>query len=407
MSLAPDHSVAAAWAKGDLESLVRQDLYRRLETLESPQGPVVTVNGRRLINFSSNDYLGLANEPTLAAAAAEALRAHGVGSGASRLTAGDTRAHRALERELAQWHGTQSAVLFGSGYAANIGAITALVGEGDVVFSDALNHASIIDGCRLSRARVVVYPHREVAALRALMAQHQGRRQLVVTDSVFSMEGDLAPLQELAQLCTERQAALMVDEAHGSGVLGDTGAGACEALGVHPDVRMGTLGKALGAFGAYVAGSSAVCELLINKARSLVFSTSLPAAVCAAALEAVRLLRADQSRRLKLQRHIDRFAAALRRPHHQGPIFSVVLGEPAQALAASQALYEAGVWVKAIRPPTVPVGTSRLRFSLSAAHTKEHIDVALEALAQLSLMPVPSGRAHAKAPAALDARAEL
>ncbi len=373
-----------AWAAEALETLEAQGLRRTLEPLESPQGAVVRVGGRELVNFSSNDYLGLANDGAVVAAAQAALARHGTGAGASRLIVGDSRAHRALERALAGFERTEAALVFSSGYAANLGVLSALAGPADVVFSDALNHASLIDGCRLARAQVVVYPHRDVAALEALVARHPGRRRLVVTDAVFSMDGDRAPLGALRALCDAQGLALMVDEAHATGVLGPTGAGLCELEGVRADVLMGTLSKALGGVGAYVAGSAAQRELLVNAARSFVFSTALPPAVCAAAETALAVVREDGARRERLWGNIRAFAAGLRalglEAQEDSAVFAVVLGTPERALAAAAALREEGLLVKAIRPPTVPPGTSRLRFALSAAHTQAQVAHAVEAL---------------------------
>ncbi len=382
---------AERWAREELSGLARNGLLRELEPLQSPQGPEVVIAGRTLVNFSSNDYLGLAAEPALAQAAQRALERHGVGSGASRLVVGDTLAHRSLERALAEFEGAEAALLFNSGYAANLGAVAGLCGKQDVVFSDALNHASLVDGCRLSRAQVVIYPHADARALEQLLRAHPGRRQLVVTDAVFSMDGDLAPLPELVAACQRHGAALLVDEAHATGVLGPRGAGLCAALGLtrEVDLRMGTLSKALGCYGAYVAGPAAVLQLLVQRARPLVFSTSLPPALCAAAEAALQLCAQEPARRERLARHIQTFARGLRAlgfpAQGTSAIFPVVLGSPEAALDASRALRERGLLVKAIRPPTVPPGTSRLRFALSAAHTDEHLALALEALAALEV----------------------
>nr|WP_216618432.1 8-amino-7-oxononanoate synthase [Corallococcus carmarthensis] len=378
-----------------MEALSAKGLRRALEPLDSPQGAEVRVGDERLVNFSSNDYLGLAASPAVRAAAASALERYGVGTGASRLVVGDMVPHQRLEARLARFERAEAVRLFNSGYAANTGILPALVGPGDAVFSDALNHASLVDGCRLSRARVVVYPHADVAALTRALAETPGRRKLVVTDSVFSMDGDVAPLRELVAACEAHGAALMVDEAHATGVLGARGAGLCEALGVEGrvDLRMGTLSKALGGMGAYVATSRAVADLLVSRARPFVYSTALPAALCAAAECAVDLVEHDPAPRERLWGHIHRFTGGLRAlglpAEPRSAIFPVILGEPARALDAAKRLREAGLLVKAIRPPTVPEGTSRLRFCLSAAHTTGHIDLALEALRRVGVSRGP------------------
>ncbi|GMU63507.1 MAG: 8-amino-7-oxononanoate synthase [Myxococcaceae bacterium] len=395
---------ADAWARDELCVLEAKGLKRHLEPLESPQGPRIRVGGREYVNFSSNDYLGLANDEQVKEAAREAVLRHGVGSGASRLIVGDTTAHQSLERAVADFEGAEAALLFNSGYAANVGVLSALLGPGDVVFSDALNHASLIDGCRLAKATVVVYPHRDVAALEALVATHPGRRRLVATDAVFSMDGDRAPLQGLSALCRREGLGLLVDEAHATGVIGARGAGLCEALGVTPDVLMGTLSKGLGCVGAYVAGSAALRELLFNKSRSLVFSTAIPPAMCAAAEAALSRVRTDPSLRGGLWRNISALATGLRGlgvpAHEDSAIFSVVLGEPERAVEASRRLRARGLLVKPIRPPTVPVGTSRLRIALSAGHSLEDLDRLLGALSEVvCLAPIGGeGRGEEKSP---------
>jgi 8-amino-7-oxononanoate synthase len=383
--------IASAWAREELEALAARGLRRFLEPLESPQGALVRVGGETLINFSSNDYLGLATSPALRAAAIAALEHQGVGTGASRVVVGDTAAHQRLEARLAAFERSEAVLLFNTGFAANTGTIPALVGSGDAVFSDALNHASLVDGCRLSRARTVVYPHADPEALARALAETPARRKLVVTDTVFSMDGDVAPLRELLAACREHGAALMVDEAHATGVLGIRGAGLCEELGLEAevDVRVGTLSKALGCLGGYVATSRAVADLLLNRARPFVFSTSLPAALCAAAEAAVEVVEKDDVVRERLWRNIRRFAKGLRAlglpAEPRSAIFPVILGEPDAALDAARRCRERGLLVKAIRPPTVPEGTSRLRFCLSAAHTEGHLDLALEVLRQLGV----------------------
>lgn len=378
-------TLADAWARESLAPLEQGSLKRVLEPLSTPQGAHVVIAGQRLINFSSNDYLGLANDADVIEAGRAALQQHGAGAGASRLVTGDSEAHRALEQALAQFEGTEAALLFNSGYAANVGVLAALLGPGDAIFSDELNHASLIDGCRLSRAQVFVYRHRDLEHLEALLRAHPARRRLVVTDSVFSMDGDRAPLRALRALCDRHGAALMLDEAHATGVLGAHGRGLTELEGVEPDLKMATLSKALGCFGAFVACSAAVRELLINRARSLVFSTALPPAVCAMALTALQKAQQPELR-AALHANIDRVATALgQRP--DSAIFSVVLGAPEAALAASARLREAGLLVKPIRPPTVPEGTSRLRIALSAAHREADVSALLR---ELRSSPQPS-----------------
>jgi len=373
-------------ARADLLALQERGLLRALEPLRSPPGAEVEVRpGERLINFSSNDYLGLAADPRIVQALADGARAWGAGAGASRLVCGDFLPQHELEQELARFEGSEAAVLFGSGYAANCGILPSLAGPEDLILSDALNHASIIDGCRLSRARVEVFPHLDLGAVERLL-RTPARRKLVVTDAVFSMDGDRAALPELAAVCARAGAILVVDEAHATGVIGPHGAGLCAEQGVSADLRMGTLSKSFGIAGAYVASSRAVCELLVNRARPLIFSTALPPALACAALTALRILAGPEGdeRRACLWSSVQRFAAGLRSlgiaARDDSPIFPVVLGSPERAVAAAARLRSEGILAKAIRPPTVPPGTSRLRFALSAAHTQAHIDAALSAL---------------------------
>lgn len=377
-------SIAERWAKAELTALESQGLLRSLESLESRQGARVRIDGRSFVNFTSNDYLGLCGDERLVVAAKEALDRYGTGSGASRLLAGGSEVHDALENQLAEWAGAESAVLFNTGYAANLGILQTLAGPADEIFSDALNHASIIDGCRLSRATVSIYPHGDVDVLDARMRRSTARRKIVVTDSLFSMDGDWAPLEAIVALCEAHGAVLVVDEAHALGVFKD---GLASHLGLAPriDVRVGTLGKALGVSGAFAVGSRAVMELLINRARSLVFSTVFPTSMAAAALEAVRLVQRDDSMRLRAWANIEHFAAGLNRIGYsagtQSAIFPVVLGDADTAVRASNFLRQRGLLVKPIRPPTVPAGTSRLRFTVTAAHEPSELDSALAALA--------------------------
>jgi len=372
---------ALAWIDRELEALETKGLRRVLEPLDGPQGAVVEVGGRRLVNLCSNDYLGLASDPRLVAAAVEATRREGAGAGAARLVAGDLPVHGALERRLAAFKGTEAALLFSSGYHANAGVLAALADREDAIFSDRLNHASIVDGCRLSLAKTHRYPHRDLGALSRLLAGTRARRKLVVTDAVFGMDGDAAPLAAIADLCEQHGAMLYVDEAHATGILGPSGSGWAEAEGVtgRVDVLMGTLGKALGSFGAFVAGSRPLADWLTSRARTFVFTTALPPAACGAALAALDVVAAEPERRARLRALAARMKAGLEALGFDvaavvAPIFPVVLREEALALEASRRMRERGWFVRAIRPPTVPQGTSRLRVSLTAAHTEDQVD---------------------------------
>jgi len=373
-------------ARAELDALRTRGLLRSLEPLRSPPGSEIELRpGERLINFSSNDYLGLASDARIAEALAVGTRTWGAGAGASRLVCGDFLPQHELEAELARFASSEAALLFGSGYAANCGILPSFAGPEDLILSDALNHASIIDGCRLSRARVEVYPHGDVGAVeKALRAP--ARRKIVVTDAVFSMDGDRAPLRELAALCSAAGALLIVDEAHATGVIGPRGAGLAAELGVAADVRMATLSKAFGVAGAYVAASRAVCDLLLNRARPLIFSTALPPALACAARASLEILAGSEgdARRSRLWSNVRRFAAGLREAglpaREDSAIFPVVTGTPDRALAMAAHLRELGILAKPIRPPTVPQGTSRIRFAVTSAHTVDHIDRAIATL---------------------------
>lgn len=374
-----------------LEELRDRGLHRRLRLIETPQGPRVSLDGRPVLLLCSNNYLGLADDPLLLAAARAAMETDGFGAGASRLIVGNLAPHRALEARIAAWKGTEAALLFNTGYQANVGLVSALAGPEDTVFSDALNHASLIDGCRLSRARVAVYRHRDVDDLvRLLRAEPARRRRLIVTDSVFSMDGDHAPLADLVAVARTHDALLAVDEAHAVGVLGPGAAGL--AAGLDVDVQMGTLGKALGTFGAYVAARRPIVDLLANRARSFVFTTALPVPVVAAAHAAIDWLDtpAGRARRERLWQLAARFRdrlLALGYPAPAAPSHIVPLqvkdGDPRRAMEVSDALLAAGVYAQGIRPPTVPPKTARIRFALMATHTDAQLDRALDALAAL------------------------
>jgi 8-amino-7-oxononanoate synthase len=371
----------------ELEQLKQQALYRQLRVIGSEHGARVGYQGRSLLMLSSNNYLGLASHPALKRAAIAAIERFGTGAGASRLIAGNLEPICDLEERLAAFKGTEAALVFGSGYLANIGTIPAIAGPGDVILSDELNHASLIDGCRLSRATVMVYRHCDPDHLRAMLTRARGaRRRIIVSDSVFSMDGDVAPLAEIVELARRHEAAVMIDEAHAVGVMGPGGAGLAAALGLERevDVQMGTLSKALGSYGAYVAGSRALIDLLINRARSFVFTTGLPPASAAAAAAALDLIAAEPER---VKRLWDNgcylrqalVAAGFNLGASATPILPLIVGEAQPAMELAAAMLRRNVFVIAIRPPTVPAGTARLRVTPTADHTRADLDEALAA----------------------------
>jgi 8-amino-7-oxononanoate synthase len=340
------------------------------------------------LNFCSNDYLGLANHPEVKKAFIAAIEKYGVGSGSAHLICGHSMAHHALEEDLAEFTGRDKALLFSTGYMANLGVISALMGQGDGVFEDRLNHASLLDGGLLSGARFKRYRHADVDHLAITLKKTAAVNRLVVTDGVFSMDGDVAPLQELAAIAAEQNAWLMLDDAHGLGVLGSQGGGTAEFLALSQQqvpVLMGTLGKGLGTFGAFVAGSELLIETLIQKARTYIYTTALPPAVAAATRVSLKLVREDVWRREKLQVLRRRFCQGakqlgLQLSKSQTAIQAVLIGDNHKALACSTSLLKSGILVSAIRPPTVPVGTARLRVTFSAMHEPEHVDRLLEGL---------------------------
>jgi 8-amino-7-oxononanoate synthase len=370
-----------------LQELERLGLSRRLRLVSGPQGPTVLLDGKPVLLLCSNNYLGLADHPRVREAAAEAAMRWGVGAGASRLVSGTMTIHRRLEERLAAFERSEACLLFGSGYLANIGVIAALAGPGDTVFSDELNHASIVDGCRLSRAQVVVYRHGDPEHLEWSLRRHgprrDGQRALIATDSVFSMDGNLAPLAEIVELAGIYGARVLVDEAHATGNLGPEGRGALAAAGLEGevDVVIGTLGKALGSYGAYVCASGEMIRYLINTARSLIFSTAPPPPAIAGALAALELLqeRPHRVQRLRSNARVLRralaaegFPVADREMH----IVPLVVGEERDAMRLCQEALERGVFAQAIRPPTVPAGTSRLRLTVMASHTASDLRMA-------------------------------
>ena len=372
-----------------LEEIRSRNLYRQLKVVDGEQDAAVRLNGREVLNLSSNNYLGLANHPALKEAAREALDRWGCGSGASRLISGNMTAHEELEQRIARFKGTEAALVFNSGYQANVGIIATLMERDDVVLSDALNHASIIDGCRLSRAAVSVYRHCDMDHLESLLkAAPDGARKLIATESIFSMDGDIAPLREMVELAERHGAMVMVDEAHATGVRGPNGAGVVAELGLGDRVlvQMGTLGKALGAFGAYVAGSARLKELFINRARSFIFTTSLPPVVMAMAGAAIELVEKEPERQCALQRNTGQLRDGLQRIGYtvagSTQIIPILVGEEQPCMDLAARLLDSGLYVQGIRPPTVPPGTSRLRVTTMATHTAEQMEQAIDAFAQ-------------------------
>jgi 8-amino-7-oxononanoate synthase len=371
------------WIQKELSRLQQQDLLRRRKTRQSPPvAGMVQIDDRQFINFGSNDYLGLAASEELVLAVQNSVSQLGVGSGASQLVNGRGTLHRRLEEELARFEGTESALLFPSGYAANIGVITSLVGDGDVIYSDALNHASIIDGCRLSGARTVVYRHCDVDQLAELMKEsNQFRRRLIVTDGLFSMDGDIAPLVQLCDIAEENDSMIVVDEAHATGVFGTNGRGCCELLGVENRVtaKIGTLSKSIGSIGGFVAASQVVSDFIFNRARSQVYSTAVPEINAAASLAGLRIIQREPERRISLLERAELLRNKLQDSGRDtgksvSQIIPIIVGASQDVVDLSEKMAEAGLYIPAIRPPSVPSNQARLRISLSSQHTEKHIE---------------------------------
>lgn len=374
--------------KDEIDRLTNSGLYRSLRTVEPATAGRVTIDGNEAILLCSNNYLGLADHPALKNAAIDAVNRYGTGSGASRLVSGNLELHGQLEERVAAFKGTEAAILFNSGYSANIGTIQAVVGRGDTIYSDRLNHASIVDGAVLSRASLVRYPHNDHQALRSLLEKDRSSgRRLIVTDGIFSMDGDIAPLKELATIKSEFNALLMVDEAHATGVMGVKGRGSADMLGVSEDIdiQMGTLGKGLGSFGAYVAGSREMIEYLMNSARSFIFSTSLPPATLAASIAAIKIASSTEGDELRNRLETNRrlFTGILEKAGvntlgSTTQIIPVMVGQAPETMSFSRALLEEGVFVQGIRPPTVPAGSCRLRCTVMAVHTPDDLEFAAD-----------------------------
>jgi 8-amino-7-oxononanoate synthase len=397
-----------------LDELKGLGLYRRMRMVSGPQGPRVVLDGKPVLLLCSNNYLGLADHPRVREAAADAALRWGAGAGASRLVSGNMTLHRRLEERIASFKGTQSAVLFGSGFLANLGVIPALARRGEIVFSDELNHASIIDGCRLAGAEKFIYRHADVEHLQWGLRNADGRAALIVTDGVFSMDGDVAPLEEIVALARHHDVRVMVDDAHGTGTLGPGGRGAVADAGLEGevDVVVGTLGKALGSYGAYVACDHVMARYLVNSARSLIFSTGLPPSAVAAAMAALELL-VEQPRRVeRLAANSEALRDELAREGFdvsgsESQIVPLIVGDAALALRICEVALEQGVFAQAIRPPTVPEGTSRLRLAVMASHTRAELRDAARVLARSALRnglrpssTVPVAAAQSSAPSA-------
>ena len=380
------------WLDTELAAIEQTGLRRYLRTVMSAPNGTINLDGRDVVLLGSNNYLGLSTHPQVVAAAVEATQTFGTGASGSRLISGNSELYTTLENNLAKMKGTEAALVFSSGYAANTSVIPMLAEEGDLILSDALNHASIIDGCRLSRASKKVYRHRDVEHLRTLLSESTAfRRRLIVTDSVFSMDGDTAPLPDICALATQYDAMLLVDDAHGFGVLGKDGSGTVShfGLGKKEIVQMGTLSKAVGALGGYIAGSQTLIELLINRARGFIFTTGLPPATLAAANTALDVIQSSPELRQNLFSHAKRLKTELIDLGYtllpsETQILPVVLGSPQRTTNLAEALLTEGVFAPAIRPPAVPPGTSRLRLTVMATHTGAEIEQAIRAFATLS-----------------------
>lgn len=372
-----------------LDDLRDRGLYRKLRLISGPQGPRVLLDGKPVLLLCSNNYLGLADHPRVRKAAADAAMRWGAGAGASRLVSGNMTIHRRLEERISEFKGSEACVLFGSGYLANAGIVSALAREGDVVFSDSLNHASIVDGCRLAKARTFVYDHRDMDHLEFGLREAGGRGALIVTDGIFSMDGDIAPLEDIVELASRFDARVMVDDAHGMGTIGPGGRGSVAAAGLEDevDIVVGTLGKSLGAYGAYACTSRTMAKYLVNTARTLIFSTALPPPAVAAAAAALELLAEEPQRVERLQRNARVMREALaeqgmRTGGSTTQVLPLVVGQADDAVRVCERALERGIFAQAIRPPTVPDGSSRLRLAVMASHTRTELQEAATVLAQ-------------------------
>jgi len=370
-----------------LDQIKKNGLYRKMKHLQTPQGSHIKIDDKDYLLLSSNSYLGLCNDNRLKQAAHDAIEKYGVGSGGSRLTTGSYEIHQKLEEEIAFFKKTEAALLFNTGYMANVGAISGIADKSWVIFSDSLNHASIIDGCRLSRAEIIVYNHCDPADLARKVQNYANRQALIVTDGLFSVDGDIAPLPAIVEIARKNNIMLMVDDAHATGVLGPSGGGTADYFGLSDeiDIQMGTLSKALASEGGFIAGKQSLIDYLINTSRSFIFSTALSPATIAVARKALDIIRREPQRRETLLTNAAWFLTELRKAgfniaENEAPIISIVVGAPDLAVNFSNQLMERNIFVSAIRPPTVPAGTSRLRISIMATHTREDL---LQALNQI------------------------
>jgi 8-amino-7-oxononanoate synthase len=373
-----------------LDQIKKNGLYRKMRHLQTPQGPHIKIDGKDYLLLSSNSYLGLCSDDRLKQAALDAIEKYGVGSGGSRLTTGSYEIHQKLEEEIALFKKTEAALLFNTGYMANVGAISSIADKSWVIFSDSLNHASIIDGCRLSRAEIIVYNHCDAADLARKVQDSANRQALIVTDGLFSVDGDIAPLPAIVEIAKKNNILLMVDDAHATGVLGLSGGGTADYFGLSDeiDIQMGTLSKALASEGGFIAGKQSMIDYLVNTARSFIFSTALSPTTIAVARKALEIIRTEPQRRETLLTNSAWFRAELRKAgfdvaENDAPILSIVVGAPDSAVAFSNRLMERNIFVSAIRPPTVPEGTSRLRISIMATHTRDDLKQALNCIAEI------------------------
>ncbi|HJP18579.1 MAG TPA: 8-amino-7-oxononanoate synthase [Nitrospinota bacterium] len=376
----------------EIQNLKNIDLYRKLKLVQGSQGSCVSISGKKVILLCSNNYLGLANHPSIKKAANKAIKEFGCGSGASRLISGTMKLHSELEKKIALFKNTNSALVFNSGYHANIGTLSALMKKRDIVFCDELNHASIIDGCRLSGAEIAIYPHKDMDALERHLKKSNGyKKRLIITDGVFSMDGDIAPLPDIVFLAKKYSALTMVDDAHATGVFGKNGKGITEHFNLSSnevDIQMGTFGKALGSFGAYIAGNNELIDYLINRARSFIYTTALPPAVPAASLAAIEMIQSKPDLRKKLWKNVDYFKKGLKKRgfeniNSQSQIIPIIIGNSKKVVMASEYLFNKGVFVVGIRPPAVPRKKERLRITIMSSHTRKDLDSALNVLLKM------------------------